>query len=215
MKLTKFQAKEFQSIRDSDEFDVGEITCLVGKNESGKTALLQALYRLNPLIQEDGVYDVTDDYPRWDVEDYLMAVQQGKREPAIVALATFDLGSEDVEVVSAVLGDGALKDTSLTISKGYDTKTYFDLEVDEPSALRGGASSGPLNAVGGGQPGRHDRSARLGGANRVCRPSRGIPPYHPGARKPPVVHFQGASLAAASQVPLLRRVLPDDWAGEH
>ena len=45
-----------------------DLTCLVGKHESGKTALLQALYRLNPVLEEEGMYRVTDDHPRRDVE---------------------------------------------------------------------------------------------------------------------------------------------------
>ena len=42
MKLTGVEIKDFKSISDSTPFEVGQITCLVGKNESGKTALLQA-----------------------------------------------------------------------------------------------------------------------------------------------------------------------------
>ena len=49
MKLTKVRITNFQSIHDSTEFDIADVTCLVGKNEAGKTALLKALYRLNPL----------------------------------------------------------------------------------------------------------------------------------------------------------------------
>ena len=48
MKLIKVQVKNFRSIEDSNDFDVGDLTCLVGKNEAGKTAILQALYGLNP-----------------------------------------------------------------------------------------------------------------------------------------------------------------------
>ena len=54
MKLKKVHITDFKSIRDSNEFEVGDITCLVGKNESGKTALLQALYRLNPIQENEG-----------------------------------------------------------------------------------------------------------------------------------------------------------------
>ena len=70
MKLTKVRITEFQSIQDSTEFEVGDITCLVGKNEAGKTALLKALYRMNPIVEADGEFDVTDDYPRRTVTDY-------------------------------------------------------------------------------------------------------------------------------------------------
>jgi AAA15 family ATPase/GTPase len=47
MKIKSVHITNFKSIRDSNQFDVADVTCLVGKNESGKTALLQALYRLN------------------------------------------------------------------------------------------------------------------------------------------------------------------------
>ena len=55
MKLTKVRITNFQSIQDSTEFDIGDVTCLVG-NEACKTALLKALYRLNPILA-DGNFD--------------------------------------------------------------------------------------------------------------------------------------------------------------
>ena len=36
MKLIKASVKNFRSVEDSNEFDVGDLTCLVGKNEAGK-----------------------------------------------------------------------------------------------------------------------------------------------------------------------------------
>ena len=48
MKLRRVQVTNFRSVEDSTPFTVGQITCLVGKNESGKTPILQALERLNP-----------------------------------------------------------------------------------------------------------------------------------------------------------------------
>jgi hypothetical protein len=42
----------------------------VGKNEAGETAILQALYRLNPTIPADRQFDVTYDYPKAEVENY-------------------------------------------------------------------------------------------------------------------------------------------------
>jgi AAA15 family ATPase/GTPase len=50
MKLTQFHVQEYKSIQDSNPIQTGDITCLAGKNESGKTSLLQALYKLNPVI---------------------------------------------------------------------------------------------------------------------------------------------------------------------
>ena len=79
MKLKSVKITEFQSIRETESVEISDITCLVGKNESGKTAFLQALYRLNPIIPAHSNYDVTDDYPRADVEDYQQLVEVGKR----------------------------------------------------------------------------------------------------------------------------------------
>jgi predicted ATP-dependent endonuclease of OLD family len=64
MKLKSVRVTDFQSVLDSGEFEVGDITCLVGKNEAGKTAILQALYRLNPIVESDGRYSVSDDHGR-------------------------------------------------------------------------------------------------------------------------------------------------------
>ncbi len=57
------------------------------KNESGKTALLQTLYRLNPFIEANGDFDVTDDYPRRAVSDYKNDVKTERREPAQIVRA--------------------------------------------------------------------------------------------------------------------------------
>ena len=57
------ESRNFKSIWDSTEFNIDEVTCLVGKNESGKTALLQALYKLNPVKNEHAGFDVRMEYP--------------------------------------------------------------------------------------------------------------------------------------------------------
>jgi predicted ATP-dependent endonuclease of OLD family len=108
MKLRTVEVTDFKSIRRSNPFKIGEITCLVGKNESGKTALLEALYRLNPLIAEDGKFDVTEDFPRSDVEDYRQAVEANKQSPATAIEATFELEEADLEDLYADYGANAL-----------------------------------------------------------------------------------------------------------
>jgi predicted ATP-dependent endonuclease of OLD family len=54
----------FRAFRIRPSLTLVMSTCLVGKNEAGKTALLKALYRLNPIVETEGRFDVTDDYPR-------------------------------------------------------------------------------------------------------------------------------------------------------
>ena len=63
IKLTKFRVKNFRCVDDSDWINLDDIIALVGINESGKTALLNALHTLNP---SDGKIDIDHirDYPR-------------------------------------------------------------------------------------------------------------------------------------------------------
>ena len=136
MILTEVQILEFRSIDNSEPFSVGEITCLVGKNESGKTALLRALYQMNPLIEEDAGYSVTDDYPRANVEDYRHEVEAGVREPAIVARAQFDLDEDDVKAVQTHAGAKAFKGTKLELIRGYGGDLQYECSFDETAALK-------------------------------------------------------------------------------
>jgi len=47
MRLRKFRVRAFRCIHDSGEIKVGDLAAFVGKNESGKTTILQALTLLN------------------------------------------------------------------------------------------------------------------------------------------------------------------------
>ena len=59
MKLISFKIMDYKSIIDSGKVDLTDIGCLVGKNESGKTAILQSLYRINPIDEADKNFNVT------------------------------------------------------------------------------------------------------------------------------------------------------------
>src|SRR5579883_1699394 len=120
MKLKEFRVREFRSIWDSGPVKVDDqLTCLVGKNEAGKTALLTALYRTNPIIAEHATFDETYDYPKREVEDYRFAVENGDRDAAVLVEALYELEDADVETVSAVFGSKALKD------KNFKRQTYY------------------------------------------------------------------------------------------
>ena len=47
MRLRKFRVRAFRCIHDSGEIKVGDLAAFVGRNESGKTTILQALTMLN------------------------------------------------------------------------------------------------------------------------------------------------------------------------
>ena len=138
MKLTKVRITEFHSIQDSTEFDIADVTCLVGKNEAGKTALLKALYRLNPVIDSAGTFNVTDDYPRRAVSDYEDDVEAGRRTPAQVVQATYTFEAEDIKAVEEIFGPKCLTDEapSITLYKDYSNKiTSSGPNVDSQAAI--------------------------------------------------------------------------------
>lgn len=69
LKLVKAHVWKYKSIEDSTPVSLAdEVTVLVGKNESGKTAFLEALHKSMPL---DAVqFDYISDYPRKDLVRY-------------------------------------------------------------------------------------------------------------------------------------------------
>jgi predicted ATP-dependent endonuclease of OLD family len=134
MLLKTFHIRDFQSVRDSNPIDVGDITCLVGKNEAGKTALLRALYRLNPITKSEDRFDVTDDYPRSQVTEYEQQVNSGKQPHAIVTSAVFIIEAQELARVEEHFGNGVLPEGTLALTRGYENKTDFVLKVDEKVA---------------------------------------------------------------------------------
>jgi predicted ATP-dependent endonuclease of OLD family len=67
--LTKAQVLKYKSIEDSSPVDItDDVTVLVGKNESGKTAFLEALHKALPL--GNAKFDFVFDYPRKDYVKY-------------------------------------------------------------------------------------------------------------------------------------------------
>ncbi|MBX9584012.1 MAG: AAA family ATPase, partial [Gemmataceae bacterium] len=137
MKLSRVEITDYKSIRRSNPFEVGDITCLVGKNESGKTAVLQALYKLNPVVAEHGNFDVTDEYPRAEVEEYRQRVEAEEEAPAVVVRVEYTLGPDEVGAVERVYGAGVLPSPTIRLSKGYDNEVVFELTTDEAAAVRG------------------------------------------------------------------------------
>lgn len=136
MRLKWFHVQEFQSVRDSGIVNIDDITCLVGKNEAGKTALLKALYRLNPIVETESSFDVTTDYPGMDVEDYRLAVEAKERDHAIPIKACYCLDGDELTKIRELFGDKCLKDPELIVSKNYENERTFTLTIDDIEALK-------------------------------------------------------------------------------
>ncbi|MGW9232839.1 ATP-dependent nuclease [Pseudorhizobium sp. NPDC055634] len=120
MKLKQYRVREFRSIWDSGPIEVdSQTTCFVGKNEAGKTTVLTALYRTNPIRKADAVFDETYDYPKREVEDYRFAVENSEREEAVVVECTYELERADFKVIEDVFGPEAFTD------KTFRRETYY------------------------------------------------------------------------------------------
>lgn len=126
MQLKRVRIQNFKSIEDSGEFTVGDLTCLAGKNESGKTAVLQALRRLNPVESGESAFDHTMEFPR----SRLLASGDGHGQKAVTT--AWELGDADVEAVEAVLGAGALASREVVVAKAYgSTSCTWTVKLDE------------------------------------------------------------------------------------
>ncbi|WP_246327757.1 ATP-dependent nuclease [Candidatus Competibacter phosphatis] len=138
MKLREFRVREFRSIWDSGPIQVDDqMTCLVGKNEAGKTALLTALYRTNPIIPEATEFDETYDYPKREVEDYRFAVENKDRDEAVVVECLYELEEDDSKAITLVLGPKVLKDETFTRKTYYGkTNSKFHLVADDSAARK-------------------------------------------------------------------------------
>jgi predicted ATPase len=119
MLLNSAQIRMYKSITDSTlvTFDPN-VTCLVGKNESGKTAFLEGLYRLEPLpMGHPETFDGLRDYPRRSYTRDRQSVPG-----TIVIEATFALEADDVEAVESVFGKDSLSGGDIVVTKNYENK---------------------------------------------------------------------------------------------
>ncbi|MFT4299813.1 MAG: AAA family ATPase [Aeromicrobium sp.] len=131
MQLTEFRVTNFRNIVDSGPIAVDElVTCLVGMNESGKTSLLQALHRLNPV---DGMtFDLQRDYPRWKL---VADRRAGNLESTVAIEAVFGLDDDDQAVIAGALGEGTLRSDTVTVTRKYDGEALWTLDKDKRAAI--------------------------------------------------------------------------------
>jgi hypothetical protein len=106
--------KKFRSIENSGSvWFEPDVTCLVGKNESGKTAFLQAVCQTNPFGGPDRGFDELRDYPR-----RLRGRDRAQIPTTTPVEATFELSDGDLEAVAARFGD-VLTSKELTVQRTY------------------------------------------------------------------------------------------------
>src|SRR5207302_7198490 len=123
----------FRSVEDSGEFDMKQVLCLVGKNEAGKSAIVQALAGLNPHPSTGMGYDIERDYPRRWLTEY--TTRHGDQQ-AVVVTTEWLLTDEERASVSEAIGADALLEKPVRIFRRYgDSEPQWDLPVDYKAAV--------------------------------------------------------------------------------
>lgn len=120
MKLTEARVTNYRNILDTGPVEIAQTTCLVGKNEAGKTAFLKALEGIKSFDKSFKEYGKTENYPRRYLADY---EERHDGEDAVVATTTWQLDEGDVVAVEEVIGKGALTNRQVIVSKSYDSDT--------------------------------------------------------------------------------------------
>jgi predicted ATP-dependent endonuclease of OLD family len=131
MQLKSVKITNFRSIEDSTEFDVGNLTCLVGKNEAGKTAILHAIYGLNPV--GDFKYDRVKDYPRRYLSKFEERHPNGESK---VVKSIWQLEKPEIDAIHERFGPQSLVNTTVEYSSAIGARNgYCSVQMDETACI--------------------------------------------------------------------------------
>ena len=140
MKLTNVQIKNYKVIDDTEPVKVDpKVTALVGKNESGKTAVLKAMWKSQNVA--DAAFDKLYDYPR----DRYSRDRKGTQE---VTILMFELAPEEAdELVVHFSQPPAKKPKTVTYTTYYSGEDDVRTEVQFDSDLEASASGANAGAI--------------------------------------------------------------------
>ena len=144
MKLKNVQITKYKCIEDSTPWKVDQVTTLVGKNEAGKSAILEALYKLNP-VEDDASNFHTNDYPR----RYALT-DEGKEDSKVANVLTteWSLDEPDLELLRGELPELEIKnDVIVNIRKGYRNAQLWAVPADEDATVKNLIDSARFNAA--------------------------------------------------------------------
>jgi ABC-type Mn2+/Zn2+ transport system ATPase subunit len=128
VKLIRAHATNYRNIIDSNPVEIGQSTCLVGKNEAGKSAFLKAIEGLRSTDKSYTEYGKVTNYPRRAYADY--AHDHGEGE-ARVMLTHWELEDADVRTIATVFGPKALRNRTITVEKTYEqTGTSWSVPIN-------------------------------------------------------------------------------------
>ena len=122
MKLLKYKVTNFRSVNDSGWIECDDITTLVGINESGKSNLLLALWKLNPA--REGAIDVLHDLPVSKLSSL-----RDKLSEIVFIIAEFSFDEVTKNKIEEECNCKLSESSSVTISRKYDEN--YEIEFNE------------------------------------------------------------------------------------
>ena len=133
MDLIKFRVTMYKGIIDSGWVEVDDLTVLVGKNESGKTSLLRALYKLNPynpVSYEDILDSSEDNLGSYQIDwEWPRAHRTERSEEQVVCRARFQLSNQEASDLAQIIG-GEKNPEIVEVSRNYAGQLEVSCEED-------------------------------------------------------------------------------------
>ena len=122
MKLTSCRVHNYRSIQDSGWVDVDDIAVIVGKNESGKTSFLKALWKFNPF--HDVGYNIDREWPS--------GRRKEKSLDKVVVEAKFQFTPEEIAKIESI-HESAKGITGVEMARTYRGKYTHQFVPTNPS----------------------------------------------------------------------------------
>lgn len=122
MKLTEFKIENYRSVLDSGWIKIDDIAAIVGKNESGKTSLLKALWKFKP-YNESG-YNIDREWPRGHRKD--------KSLDKTVSTCRFTFSLDEIDRLQKA-HETAKGVQSVEIRRSYKGEYFYTFYPKEPA----------------------------------------------------------------------------------
>lgn len=131
IKLKNVVINKYKSFLEKQEIEIEDgVTRIVGKNESGKTALLEAMAKFNYFDPKDKTFtfNSTNDYPRGELKRYQ---QEYSNEDFDVITCTFELSDDLLNQISEDVGKDVFTSKSIIVAKTYNnSKKFYNISIN-------------------------------------------------------------------------------------
>ena len=139
MRLSRVRVTNFKCVLDLTWFTIDDLTCLVGKNESGKTTILEALEKLNSGYSDRADFRLTE-YPRMNWSEY-----EESDEVDDAVETEWRLDDEEIEFINQSTPEPILTFSVIKITKNYENQLDWAIQLDYEKAVQSLVNESGLN----------------------------------------------------------------------